>query len=493
MRNAVRFLRKGEKVELADVGPTDTLLDYLRLTERACGTKEGCAEGDCGACTVVLGTARDGRLHYRPVNSCILLMGQVDGAEVVAVDDLSADDANRLHPVQEAMVRHHASQCGFCTPGFVMSLFGLYHSGRPATRDVARDWLAGNLCRCTGYRPILDAALEACAGRADDAHSARASDTLAALAGLADGDDVFIGDDRRFLAVPASVESLADLYRRHPDAVLVAGATDVGLWITKQLRDLPKIICLHRAGLDAIETTAEGIVIGAAATYERAEQAIAGIDPDLGLLLRRLGSRQVRAAGTVGGNIANGSPIGDMPPALIALEATVELRHGDTLRTLPLEDFFIAYGKQDRAPGEFVARIRIPRLKPAEVFRCYKIARRFDQDISALMGAFRFTVAAGRIDAARIAFGGMAGTPKRAVETERALQGARLADRDDWQEALAALARDYQPIDDHRASAAYRAAAARAVLEKALRETAGGTSVETRVVGFREAAVGRVA
>ncbi len=492
MRHVIRFLRKGEEVELEDVRPTDTLLDYLRLKERACGTKEGCAEGDCGACTVVLGSVKDGKLHYRPANSCILLMGQVDGADVVAVDDLAADE-DRLHPVQEAMVRHHASQCGFCTPGFVMSLFGLYHSGKPATRDSARDWIAGNLCRCTGYRPILDAALEACTGRAADAHAARTPDTAAALARIDRGGDVFIGDDERFLAIPASVASLAELFLRHPDAVLVAGATDVGLWITKQLRDLPKIIFLHRAGLGGIEAGADEIVLGAAVTYEDAFDAVASIDSDLGLLLRRLGSRQVRAAGTVGGNIANGSPIGDMPPALIALDGAIELRKGDATRWLALEDFFIAYGKQDRAPGEFVARIRIPRLKPAERFRCYKVARRFDQDISALMGAFRVAVDGDRIASARIAFGGMAATPKRAIETERALAGASLADRGTWKAVLAALDRDYRPIDDHRASAAYRAAAARALLDKALRELAGESSAQTRLVGLREAAVGRVA
>ncbi len=492
MRRTIRFLRNGRPVELPDVGPMDTLLDYLRLREGACGTKEGCAEGDCGACTVALGTLKDGVVRYAPVNSCILLMGQVDGAEVVAVDDLAPDE-NHLHPVQEAMVRHHGSQCGFCTPGFVMSLFALYHSGRKPDRASVNDWLAGNLCRCTGYRPIVDAALESCTGEPADAFAARVTDTAAALARLRHGEDVFIGDERRFLAIPASIDSLASLYRDHPDAVLVGGATDVGLWITKQLRDLPKIIVLGRAGLDRIEEHDNEVVLGAAVTYEDAQDVLARIDADLGLLLRRLGSRQVRCSGTIGGNVANGSPIGDMPPALIALDARMDLRRGNDRRTLKLEDFFISYGTQDRRGGEFVQRLRIPRLRQNEVFRCYKVAKRYDQDISSVMGAFRFTMSGRSVALARIAFGGMAGTPKRAARAERALQGAQLDWPQSWTPALDALAGDFQPMSDHRASAAYRGTAARALLERALREAAAGSTTGTRLVGLREAGIGRVA
>ena len=485
-RASVRFLHQGEVVSLSDVAPGETLLDYLRLRRNACGTKEGCAEGDCGACTVALGTVSGGRLEYAPVNACICLLGMIDGKELVAVEDLTGPDG-ALHPVQDAMLRHHGSQCGFCTPGIVMSLFTLYHDGGRPDRQAVNDTLAGNLCRCTGYRPIVDAALEACAGAPRDAFAARRAATAERLAALDDGEDLFIGDEAAgFLAAPATVESLARLYARHPEATLVAGATDVGLWITKQLRALPKIILLGRvAGLAETRETGRGFHIGAGVTYAEAEGVMAAIDPDLVELFRRIGGRQIRAVGTIGGNIANGSPIGDTMPALIALGTTLHLRRGEATRSLPLEDFFIDYGRQDRAPGEFVTGIDVPRLGSGEVFRCYKISKRFDQDISALLGAFRFTVAEGRIAHARVAFGGMAATPKRAAATEAALEGLPLADLQDGDGACAALAADFRPIDDMRASARYRLETAQALLRKALHEAGGETSAATRIVGLR--------
>ena len=493
-RAAVRFLHQGEVVSLPDVGANETLLDYLRLRRHACGTKEGCAEGDCGACTVALGTLCAGTLEYAPVNACICLLGMIDGKELVAVEDLAGPDG-ALHPVQDAMLRHHGSQCGFCTPGIVMSLFTLYHAGGGADRQAVNDALAGNLCRCTGYRPIVDAALEACAGAPGDAFAARRAATADSLAALDDGEDILVGDEATgFFAAPTTVDALAGLYARHPDATLVAGATDVGLWITKQLRALPKIIHLGRvAGSAEIRETARGFHFGAGVTHARAESAMAAIDPDLFELFRRFGGKQVRAVGTLGGNIANGSPIGDSMPALIALGTTLHLRRLDATRSMPLEDFFIDYGTQDRAPGEFVTGIDVPRLAPGEVFRCYKISKRFDQDISGLLGAFRFTVEAGRVAHARVAFGGMAATPKRAVATEAALKGVGLADRGGWDAACAALASDFRPIDDMRASARYRLETAQALLRKALHEAGGEASAATRLVGLRPGEAERAA
>ena len=488
-REAVHFVRRGRVVELRDVAPAETLLDYLRLRERAHGTKEGCAEGDCGACTVAVGRLRAGRLVYEPVNSCIQLLGMMDGAEIVTVDDL-APSGGRLHPVQRALVDAHASQCGFCTPGFVMSLFTLYHSGERADRARVNDWLAGNLCRCTGYRPIADAALACCTGEAADVYAERASGTAALLGTIADDADLFVGDDEEFFAAPATEDTLAALCARCPDAVIVGGATDVGLWITKQLRELPRIVHTGRvAALHEVRETADRIEIGGAATYAEAEEALRGIDPDVGGMLRRLGSRQVRAVGTVGGNIANGSPIGDSPPVLIALGASIELRHRDARRALALEDFFLGYGRQDRAPGEILTRVIVPRLGEGEHFRCYKISKRFDQDISALLGAFRFRIEAGRVAEARIAFGGMAATPKRARGAERAAAGLGLHDPAHWSAAAEALAEDFSPIDDHRASAGYRMRVANALFVKALTEIAGRPAAETRVAGIRETEV----
>ncbi len=490
MRNTIRFIRKGRMVELSGVEPTAMLLDHLRETEGAKGTKEGCREGDCGACTVAIGRLRDGRLAYEPVNACIQLVGQVDGCEVVTVEDLAAEDGT-LHPVQAAMVEHHGSQCGFCTPGFVMSLFTLYHNTKgQVTRDQVNDWIAGNLCRCTGYRPIVDAAMTACAKSRRDKFAIRAGDTAGLLSFLADTDDVFVGDEDRFIAAPASVDGLAALYEQHPDATIVSGATDVGLWVTKQMRDLRKIILTTRArGFDHIADTGYELMIGAGATYAQAEPHLKAIDPDLGELIRRLGSKQVRATGTVGGNVANGSPIGDTPPVLIALDATVELRKGKQERSMPIESFFVDYGKQNRERGELLTGILIPKLAANQIFRCYKVSKRFDQDISSVMGAFRMTVAEdGSIAEARIAFGGMAATPRRAKRAEHALTGAQLRDSRAWARAFAALREDFSPIDDHRASARYRTETAHALLGKALIEAAGTASTRTRLIGRREVA-----
>ncbi len=483
-RQAIRFLRRGQVVELSSLAPTRTLLDYLRLEEKSRGTKEGCNEGDCGACTVALGSLEEGRVVYEPVNACILLLGQIDGKELVTVDDLAA--GGKLHPVQKAFVDNHASQCGFCTPGFVMSLFTLYHAGRKPTRAEIVDHIAGNLCRCTGYRPIVDAAMKSCTGKPADAWVAAAGATAVQLAALDDAADIFVGDTSTFFAAPYHEEELTRLYADHPDATIVAGATDVGLWVTKQLRTLPKIIHIGRTrGLDRITDEGPHISIGATATYSSAEAFLASIDPDIGEVIRRIGAKQVRASGTIGGNIANGSPIGDSPPMLIALGATLHLRRESRERFLPLEDFFVAYGKQDRAAGELVWRVDVPRLKANEAFRAFKLSKRFDQDISAVMGAFKFTLEGRTIQSARIAFGGMAATPKRALKAEAALRGISLDAPKAWEQAFSAMTGDYQPIGDMRASAEYRLASAQALLRKALVEVASGQSAATRLAGLR--------
>ena len=483
MRDVVRFVRRGQVREVTGFQPRSTLLDYLRLVERSTGTKEGCAEGDCGACTVALGRLKGGRLVYEPVNACIFLLGQADGAEVVTVEDLA--EAGTLHPVQDAMVGQHASQCGFCTPGIVMSLFALYQEGpRPLTREAVNDALAGNLCRCTGYRPIVDAALQACAGEAADAFAGRRAEMARKLEALAGDAELRVGEKDLFFAAPKTEDALATLYAAHPDATLVAGCTDVGLWITKGLMDLQKIIWLGRvAGLDGLEEGPDLLSIGATVTHADAATALGAIHPDLAELMRRFGGPQVRAAGTVGGNIANGSPVGDLAPALIALGAELELRRADRLRTLPLEKFFLAYRVQDREPGEFVRRVTVPKLAPTQVFRCFKVSKRFDEDISAVMGAFTLTLDGHAIAAARVAFGGMAAVPKRAAETEAALVGARLDEPASWDEALTAITRAFQPITDQRASAAYRAVVARNLVFKALTEIAGGDGRTSRLVG----------
>ena len=442
--NDIAFLLNGTPVRVSGDDPTRTLLQWLREDRGLTGTKEGCNEGDCGACTVIVTDAGG----TRALNACILFLPQLHGRAVRTVEGLTGPNGE-IHPVQAAMVDHHGSQCGFCTPGFVMSMAAAQVTG--ATDHD--DYLAGNLCRCTGYAPIVRAA-EAVAGTEAPGWMAGALPKV--------GPAPF---------APTSSDDLAAWYAAHPDATLIAGATDVGLWVTKQLRDLPEVAFLHAcADLQKIERDGDRLRIGAGVTIAALRKAVAGTHPAFAELLRRFASEQVRQAATVGGNIANGSPIGDTPPALIAMGALLHLRKGETRREIPLEDFFLDYGKQDRAKGEFVEAVTIPASAPG--LACYKLSKRFDQDISAVCGCFAIDLEGGKIANARIAFGGMAGIPKRAMAVEAALTGK------DWTlttvtAALPALAEDFTPMTDMRASATYRLEAARNMLIRYFHERAG--------------------
>lgn len=480
MQNELCFRLNDEIIKLAAFDPTVTLLDFVREQKQLKGTKEGCNEGDCGACTIAQGSFEQGEFVYRPVNACIQLLGMVHGKHVVTVDHLSDGNGN-LHPVQESMVKHHGSQCGFCTPGIVMSLYCLnLDKTDPPTRETVNTWLAGNLCRCTGYRPIVDAAMESCFANEEPSPSSQA------LSEIADGQSLFVGDENSFFAAPATLEDALELYAEHPDVTPVAGATDVGLWINKRLDKLPKILHLGRIqNFDNVLEDSESITINAGATYETALSAMSTLESDISALISRIGSRQVRASGTIGGNVANGSPIGDMPPVLIALNATLELKSATAFRNIPIEKFFIEYGKQDRRADELVTAINVPKLKRNERFRCTKISKRFDQDISAVMAAFKLTLDGDRISVARIAYGGMAGTPKRAERAEAKLVGASLRDERTWEAAIEAITEDFAPMTDMRASAEYRQIVGQNTLRKALVEIAGSDSATTRVTAPR--------
>jgi xanthine dehydrogenase small subunit len=474
LRNCISFIFRGKRIELSAFSPVRSVLNWLREDQRATGTKEGCNEGDCGACTAVVVRQENGKLVHRPINTCITFLGMLDGAELLTIEDLS--QGSTLHTIQQAMVDHHGSQCGFCTPGIVMSLFAMGKERKVVNRETINDQLAGNLCRCTGYRPIVDAATASLINAPADHFDAVVEERLARLAAMDQDPGAMVTSADGFFAAPRTVEELLALRAAHPDATILAGATDVGLWISKQFRPITKLIWLGRvSALQAITLTDTALILGAGVTHEAAIPHLASLSPDLAELGRRFGSTQVRAQGTIGGNIANGSPIGDWAPAFIALGAELTLEKQGAKRVLPLQDFFISYGKQDREPTEIVTSLRIPTLSHNEHFRCLKISKRFDEDISALMGAFKITVADGVVTQARIAFGGMAATPRRAPQTEAALVGASLSDEITWAQAIAALAVDYQPIDDMRASATYRRQTAGVLLKKALIEIAGGT------------------
>src|SRR5688572_22708370 len=442
MRASLDFCLNGVAVSVADENPTRTLLTWLRERRGLTGTKEGCAEGDCGACTVVLAD-RDpaGKLRYLPANACILCLGAVDGKEVITVEGL------KDHPVQRAMVECHGSPCGFCTPGFVMALHAHYKNSQGAELT---DAIAGNLCRCTGYRPILEAGKRA-RGLADPkAERAEDAARLARLRALPSDSASVHG----FFA-PTTVAELASFLAEHPKATILAGGTDVGLWITKQHRDLERVAYVGKvAELKILQDEKDHLEIGAAVTYAEAYGALAALHPDIEELLRRLGAVQVRAAGTLAGNIANGSPIGDSMPFLIALGTSLTLQRGQGQRSVALDQFYTGYRETVLQPGEFIRSVRVPKLAAGARFGVYKLTKRFDQDISAVCAAFY--AAKGE---ARFVFGGMAATPARARKAEAAYASGVDA-------ACAALADDFKPLSDQRASSWYRLTAAQNLLRK---------------------------
>jgi len=482
--NRIRFLLDGTVHELADVAPTTTVLQYVREHLRRCGTKEGCAEGDCGACTVVLGELADGGVRYRAVNACIQFVPTLDGKALFTVESLKALNRGELHPVQQAMVECHGSQCGFCTPGFVMSLYALYHNSRNAgtagkpDEESVRHAISGNLCRCTGYRPILAAAqrmyeIEPLETQRD-AELARQLETIRVT-----GQKQLTHGNASYVA-PTTADELAQALAQDPKATVLAGGTDVGLWVTKKYSELPSLVYVGNvAELKRVARRDKSIDIGAAVSLTDAFSHLLAEYPDLEEIARRFASPPICNAGTLGGNVANGSPIGDSMPALICLGSSVLLKSASGARELPLEDFYLDYMKKDLRPGEFVVAVRVPRARAGQHLRSYKISKRFDQDISAVCAAFALQIENGRVRHARVAYGGMAATPRRAAGCEQALTGS------EWNaasiaKATQALARDFRPLTDMRASSDYRQQVAGNLLRR-LQVELSGTATTTRV------------
>lgn len=472
-RHTVCFYLNGRRQEVQPVSPTQTVLQYLREQVRLMGTKEGCAEGDCGACTVTEASLdANGQVHYRSINACIRFLPTIDGKSLWTVEGL-APSGTDLHPVQQALVDHHGSQCGFCTPGFVMSMYTMYQNGlRQPAREQVMEHLSGNLCRCTGYRPIIDAA------QAMDDYPAMALDhdlvrqQLQELASQASGTLVIQASQQRYMA-PTDLSQLADLVLEHPQATVLAGGTDAGLWVTKQLQTLNDVIYLGNVpALSQIQRGDDFLEIGAAVLLNDGYAAIVAEYPEVTELWQRFASMPIRNSGTLVGNVANGSPIGDSAPFLIAINAQVVLRKGQQQRRMPLDELYLDYRKQNRDPGEFVQSVLVPVRRPGMQVASYKLSKRFDQDISAVCSAYAIELEQGRVATVRIAHGGMAATSKRAAHTEAALLGQP------WNEstvklAMDAMASDYQPLTDMRASGDYRLKAAQNLLYRFFLESTG--------------------
>ena len=468
--NSIRFLLDGEVIEVDNVEPTRTLLQYLREDLLRVGSKEGCAEGDCGACTVVVAELDGEALRYRAVNACIQFLPTLAGKTLFTVESLKTA-AGGLHPVQQSMVDYHGSQCGFCTPGFVMSMFALYQDNTTPNRKEIDDALSGNLCRCTGYRPIVDACLHMHEYPAPDKGEQQ---LIALLRELKRDQRLSLQHGQANYHAPVALDDLAELYQQNPAAQILAGGTDVGLWVTKQLRELPTIIYLGDvAELRQIKTDAAGIEIGAAVTLTDAFEALQPHYPEFEEMFRRFASVPVRNAGTLVGNIANGSPIGDSMPALIAINASLRLRHGQDSRELALEDLYLDYMQNVMQPGEFVEAVIVPLPQADTQIRCYKLCKRFDQDISAVCAAFALRLDGDQVADVRIVLGGMAAIPQRASSTEDYLRG------EPWNDftlvtAMQKLTAEFAPLSDMRASSDYRSRATANLLHRFYLETRPG-------------------
>ncbi len=468
--DSIRFVLDGDIIEVDEVDPTRTVLQFLREDLGRTGTKEGCAEGDCGACTVVLAelTGNGDDVRLRPVNACIQFLATLDGKELITVESLTRGNADP-HPVQAAMIDQHGSQCGFCTPGFVMSLLALYEDGGQPTRRQIDDALAGNLCRCTGYRPIIAAAraMHDLPGNGVQLTHAGQLKSIARAAAFETGKA-----GRRYLA-PTTLAETAQYLADFPDATLLAGGTDIGLWVTKQYRRIDTVIYLgHVQELKRVETSKTHLEIGAAVPLADAIPPLVGLYPGLEELFQRFASPPIRNAGTLGGNVANGSPIGDSIPALMVLGTSVVVHGSAGRREVSLDDFYVDYMVNDLKPGECIEKLRVPLPQDEDVVASYKWSKRFDQDISGVCTAYRLRLDGDIVASVRIACGGMAATVRRAHACEAALTGQT------WSQAsvdagMAALAHDYAPISDMRASADYRLRACQNLLQRFYLETRG--------------------
>jgi len=465
--NFINFIHGGKIVEIKNPDSNETLLNYIRTKLKKTGTKEGCAEGGCGACTVVLGELKNNEVNYRAINSCITLLVSIEGKQLILVEDLISNDGT-LHPVQEAMVKYHGSQCGFCTPGFVMALFSMFKKHSNFKEDIIKESISGNLCRCTGYKPIIQAAKSLKVKKRIDHFSKNIKNTIKLLKKINNKSIEIFTKDKRYFA-PRYVQELKKIIKKNINTSFLSGGTDLSLSITKERKDINSIVYMNSISeLNYIKNNSKYIEVGASTPLIDLEYYIKKYYPDFTKILKRYGSPQIRNVGTVAGNIATASPIGDCLPLLLSLNAQVILQDLKKTKVLFLDNFFINYRETKLKKGQFIHSIRIP-LFEKNIFKAYKVSKRFDDDISSICAAFNLKIVKSKIENVRIAYGGMAAIPKRAIFCEKVLLKS-LVNSETIKKAKEALEKDFKPISDVRASGLYRMEVAKNLLEKCCAE-----------------------
>lgn len=509
----IQFLLNDQLRQIENLSPSTTILDYLRQHEDKKGTKEGCASGDCGACTVVIASVKNNQLHYQTANACITFVGTLEGKQLITVDDIARFTAltstntteteqqsgvqhftpatnHTLHPVQQAMVDFNGSQCGFCTPGIIMSLYAwaqnldsTQHIDNTSRHDIDIA-LSGNLCRCTGYQPIINAAEKIAQQDKATLRPTNEADILTKLQSLCateipslthvNGQQI-----QRFFA-PRTLRELQHIISSYPDYRLVNGGTDLALEVTQGLKQFNTLVFVGQVEeLTTIQETPHELTLGAAVNYQQAEARLQPHYPQFVTLIQRIGSTQIRNQGSMGANIANASPIGDTPPVLLALNAELTLVSADGARRLPLEQFFLDYKQTALKAGEFIAEVHIPLPKQDSQLFAYKISKRIEDDISAVCVAIDLTLTDNTVDSIRIGLGGMAAIPKRAYATEQALIGKAWTEENIAQ-AQQAIAQEFAPISDVRASDTYRMTVTKNLLTRCFLEAQQQTNTQVQ-------------
>jgi len=465
--NIIKFVYQNRIVEIKNPDPNETLLNYVRTKLKKTGTKEGCAEGGCGACTIVLGELKDDKINYSSINSCIMFLPTLHGKQLILVEDLVLKDGS-LHPVQQAMVNYHGSQCGFCTPGFVMSLFSMFKNYPRFNENLIKDTISGNLCRCTGYQPIIKAAKSLNSKNKNDQFAKSKNDIMKLLKKISNESIIIYKKNKKYFA-PRYVQELKKILKKNINSHLLSGGTDLSLVVTKERKDIDSIIYMNSISeLNYIKNNNKYIEVGASTPLSKFENYIEKYYSDFTSVLKRYGSVQIRNTATIAGNIATASPIGDTLPLLLSLDAKVVLKSVKKIKIIPLSSFFIDYRKTKLKTGQFIDSIRIP-LFPKNIFKAYKISKRFDDDISSICASFNVQLINKKIKNIRIAYGGMASIPKRAKYCEKILLNSHINEQV-INKAKKALEQDFRPISDMRASAKYRLIVAKNLLHKCFLE-----------------------